>query len=96
MKWELDQSIGFFGYDVQAKGAAQFRHKATVDIDEAVGESIPALELWKLAQSIPGTQPFSGGILDAWPAWAVDVLAVCHNEVAAIKSYLTSEAQAHG
>lgn len=35
--------------------------------------------------------PFSGGIWDAWPAWAVDALAICQEEVREFRAFETAE-----
>lgn len=31
--------------------------------------------------------PFSGGVWDSWPAWAVDALAICQRELQAIQAF---------
>ena len=40
-----------------------------------------------MAAENEGAPLFSGGVLDSWPAWAVDALAIRKQEVAAIQSY---------
>ncbi len=59
-----------------------------VDVDEALSESTEVLEMWRETQKHPEAPPFSGGVMDAWPAWAVDGLAVCRVEVQRIRAFL--------
>ncbi len=60
----------------------------TLDIDQAIDASRPALGLWLQARKHPEQPAFTGGVLDAWPGWAVDAIAVCRDEEAAIRFYL--------
>lgn len=85
--------MGFFGYDgAMKKGASeQPRHMAVVDVDEALAVSGHSLELWLQARKHPDAPPFTGGVLDAWPAWAVDALAICRDETSAIRWYQQSK-----
>lgn len=62
-----------------------------VDMPRAVAFSRPALDIWGEARKHPDSPPFSGGVLDAWPAWAVDAMAICRNEEEAIRQYLQSK-----
>jgi hypothetical protein len=98
-----DQRNGWFGYDApaKAKDPAQPRHwegppdkgdyHAPIDIDEALKSSDKAIWLWGSVRAHPHVPAFSGGLMDEWPAWAVDALAVCHNEASAIESFLMSQ-----
>jgi len=86
LKWEADQRDGFFGWEAGESG--QPLHWARVDVREALGESREVLEMWRETQKHPDAQPFTGGMLDAWPAWAADGLAIARIEVQRIRSYL--------
>ena len=81
MTWEAHQGLGFFGFDAPAKkGAAeQPRHMKVLDVEEALERSAHALALWLEARKHPDSPPFSGGVLDCWPGWAVDALAICRS-----------------
>ncbi len=48
------------------------------------------MQVWFASQQHPEVAPFTGGLLDGWPAWAVDALAVCRIEVGRIRRYLAS------
>lgn len=61
------------------------RWEGQVDIEQARRESGPALEHWALSQAHPGVPLYSGGLLDVWPAWAVDALSICREEAAAVE-----------
>lgn len=90
MIWEQDQRNGFFGWAVSEKEgvAAQPLHKGTVDVHEAVVESRDLMQLWSTTQQHPDSPPFTGGVLDAWPAFAVDALAICRLETQRIRSHI--------
>lgn len=49
------------------------------------------MDVWQAHQATGGAPLYSGGVLDAWPAWVVDMLKVAQGEVAAIKAFLTWE-----
>ncbi len=44
--------------------------------------------MWFLTQDFPGSAPFSGGLLDAWPAYMVDGLRICRAEMQRIDAFL--------
>lgn len=93
MKWSADQRIGFFGYSPRTKKhAAQPRHMCVVDIDEALESSSDVLGLWFKSRGAPDVPLFSGGSLDAWPAWALDAFGACRDEERAVDDYLRAEA----
>lgn len=95
MKWEADQRIGFYGYTPRrAPHAAQPLHRGKVDIEEALASAEPVLSLWFKARRLPEVPAFEGGLLDGWPAWAVDAFGIVRQEEAAVTAYLTGEA--HG
>lgn len=48
------------------------------------------MELWAETQKHPDAQPYSGGMLDAWPALAVDALAIARDEVRIIRAFLAA------
>lgn len=50
------------------------------------------LEAWD-ASKHHQAPPFSGGVLDAWPALMVDALAVCRAEESAIGDWQSYEAE---
>lgn len=54
------------------------------------------MELWLETQKQPNAPAFSGGVLDAWPAWAVDALAIARDEYTLIRVYLMQEAERRG
>jgi hypothetical protein len=59
-----------------------------VDIDEALDDPtvVAVLARWWEAR-LHEAPPFSGGVLDAWPALMVDGLAVCRAEERAIDAF---------
>lgn len=97
MKWRADQRDGYFGYAPAKEGeAAQFLHKARVDIRAAIAATEDLMELWLDTQKQPNAPAFSGGVLDAWPAYAVDALAIARDEYALIRVFLLQEAERRG
>jgi hypothetical protein len=66
---------------------------AKVDLDEALRESREVLNLWWVARQHEAP-PLSGGVLDAWPAWLAEALAVCRDEESAVT--LFERSVAHG
>lgn len=87
-----DQRIGYFGWQEQTNGAApQPLYKAKVDIKRAVAESADLMDLWTQMQKYPEAPPFSGGVLDAWPAEAVDAIAIAREETATLVEHLRGE-----
>lgn len=61
-----------------------------VDIDRALAASDEALELWRVQRSHPEVPLFSGGLMDSWPGWAVDALAIARQETSAVQLYLAA------
>lgn len=49
------------------------------------------MEFWRTTQLHPDLPLFSGGILDSWPAFVVDGLAICRNEFEQIRRFLHTE-----
>ncbi len=49
--------------------------------------------MFRVTLQHPGVQPFSGGVLDAWPAYAVDGLAIARTEVERVRSHIQAEAK---
>lgn len=99
MKWEADQRSGWFGWTAPArKGEApQPRHVAAVDIDEALAAVGDILDAWRACVAWPDAPPFSGGVLDSWPARMAEGLAVCRAEFEAVMMYRRHlEVSAHG
>lgn len=85
--------MGFFGYGQRKpKQAAQPLHLARVDIEQALAESSTVLSLWWRARRLPEVPAFEGGLLDGWPAWAVDAFGICRQEEQAVSSYFAGEA----
>lgn len=87
MKWDADQRTGFFGYTVGTSGAAQPRWMARVDIGHAVEAMAREVRLLRLTYELGGAQAFSGGVMDSWPAWALDALRVGREETRALDLY---------
>lgn len=48
------------------------------------------MELWVQTRKHPDVPPFSGGVLDAWPAWAADTIAIARNEQVLLSAFLAS------
>jgi len=93
VKWELDQSDGYLGWSPPKKGQPGEQPRwlrAFVDIEEIFAEpqTSAVLEAWHTAKLWSPAPPFSGGVLDAWPAVMVDGLAICRDEARAIAEYL--------
>lgn len=86
--------MGFFGYTAADDDAAsQPRHRAVIDLDDAFLRSEDVLDAWVDARRWPDAPPFSGGVLDAWPARLAQGLAVCRYEEAAVRACLRAEAK---
>jgi hypothetical protein len=66
-----------------------------VSIERALVESEPALRVWS-AHVATDAPLYSGGVLDGWPAWVVDVLKVAKPEMESIKAFLSWEATQRG
>ncbi len=63
------------------------RALAGVTPERLEAAAAPFLSFLTLAAENDGAPLFSGGVLDSWPAWAVDALAIRKQEVAAIQAY---------
>ena len=65
------------------------RHPELADVTPEFleAQAAPFLPFLAMAAENEGAPLFSGGVLDSWPAWAVDALAIRKQEVAAIQSY---------
>jgi len=97
-KWEADQGVGFFGYTPSQtksgeKAAAQPLHFERVDIKRAIAEMGHVYLMHARARMQPHVPAFSGGLLDAWPAWAVEAFEIAQQEEASVKLFLESEAR---
>jgi hypothetical protein len=90
VKWEADQRIGFFGWNVDG----QFRWRGVVDLDAAHAAVGDVLERWWAVLQWPDAQPFSGGVLDAWPQRLSEGLALCRVEWRAIQDFVRTEKEA--
>ncbi len=90
--WEAHQRMGFFGWTPDGAGPLQMRWQARVDLERARRQVADITQRWwaMMAWDAP---PFSGGVLDAWPARLADGLAVCKSEWAAIQAALKAEAE---
>jgi hypothetical protein len=64
--------------------------RAVVDVERACAEAYDVLRLWVATYGLDAP-PYSGGILDAWPAEAVDAWPIFTAESAAVRAY--AEAQ---
>ena len=99
MKWEADQRSGFFGWSPpRRKGEApQPRFFAVVDLEAALASVGDIIDAWVATRAWPDAPPFSGGILDAWPARLTQGLAICREEFDAVMAYHRhQEVKAHG
>ena len=90
-----DQSLGRFGFTTQRakKGEAkagppQYRWEGVVDIAEAQREVGDVLEVWREVSMWPDSQPFTGGVYDAWPRRLARGISFLRSESQAVLSYL--------
>ena len=92
LKWEADQAFGCFGYTPKThSAAAQPLHFAKVDIATALKDTGPAVALYLKARQFPTAPAFSGGVLDAWPGWAVSAFTALRLEESRVLSWVESE-----
>lgn len=86
--------MGFLGRKPARKGGtAQPLHTGVrVDLEVALRASAPALTVWRASEATGGAPLYSGGVLDCWPAWVVEVLQVAQAEMGSIKAFLMTEA----
>lgn len=89
MKWQSHQRHGYFGLTTEG----QPLHRKRVDINQALERSETAVQLHMEARAHAPAPMFTGGVHDAWPAWAVDALAVAKQEEAAISRWRAAEEQ---
>lgn len=61
-----------------------------MDINHALAQSRKALRLWGYARMHEHVPAFSGGLMDSWPAWAVDAIAIARSETQVIAAFLRS------
>jgi len=78
------------------KGVPAPLHFHRVNVDEALAETEELMEMCGNAFKHPTSPPFSGGVLDAWPAWAVDALAIARFERERVIAYVRSEEASRG
>jgi hypothetical protein len=69
------------------------RWRGRVDLDEGAQRIGDVLSRWWVMMQWPDAQPYSGGVLDAWPARIADGLVICRNEWAAVRAAVEDEAQ---
>lgn len=98
MTWEAHQRLGFFGFTVKAgsKAPPQPRHLAVVNIDEALASVGDILDAWRRWVAWPESPPWSGGVLDSWPARMAEGLAICRAEFEAVLAYQRSQEVSRG
>ena len=61
-----------------------------VDVKHALTQTRREMRLWMYARMHENVPAFSGGLMDSWPAWAVDAIAVARAETQAIAAFLNS------
>lgn len=95
MKWEADQRNGWFGWTPKRGAIApQPLYRERIDIAAALASADAVLSLWFRARRLPEVPAFAGGLLDGWPAWAVEAFGICRQEEANVTAYMMGEA--HG
>ena len=67
------------------------RWRARVDLDDAREAVQDVLARWWTVLQWPDAQPYSGGVLDAWPARISDGLVICRQEWAAVMEMVKEE-----
>lgn len=50
-----------------------------------------SLRLWELSEAHPGVPLFSGGLVDAWPAWALESTRIVREELGAVRALEQTE-----
>lgn len=92
--------MGFFGWHPATKDTtSQPLHRQVLDIMTALAETRRAVDLYTKARVHSNAPAFSGGVLDAWPAWAVQAFAILRQEEMRVQAWLESERakeQPHG
>ena len=66
-------------------------HFEKVDIDEAFEVVGDVFELYRMSRLQSNAPAFSGGVLDAWPNWAVTAFAVLRQEEASLRAWVESK-----
>ena len=64
-----------------------------MDIADACARVADVLDAFWATVRWPDAPPFSGGVLDAWPARLADGLGLARQEWAAVTAYVQHEAQ---
>lgn len=85
--------MGWFGWTAAFEAPPQLRWEARVDLGVALPAVRDVLQRWWTVLQWPSAPPFSGGVLDAWPARIADGLVICRQEWAAVQAVLTQEAK---
>lgn len=49
------------------------------------------MQMFLTTQQHPDVQPFDGGLLDCWPAYAIDALTIARAELQRIRIHLKRE-----
>lgn len=68
-------------------------HPFKVDPARALEETADLRRQWYEARRFPNAPAFSGGVLDNWPAIAVDGFAVLNDEMVLINDHIREEAE---
>ncbi len=66
-------------------------HFEKVDIDEAFEVVGDVFELYRMSRLQSNAPAFSGGVLDAWPNWAVTAFAVLRQEETNLRAWVESK-----
>lgn len=93
--------MGWFGWEAKfrktPKGwqdeTPQPLHFFRVDLHRALSESRDLMDLWSASQQHPTAPAFSGGVLDAWPAYASEALAIARSECGRIRAFMDQESR---
>lgn len=66
-------------------------HFEKVDIDEAFEVVGDVFDLYRMSRVQSNAPAFSGGVLDAWPNWAVTAFAVLRQEEMHVRAWVDSQ-----
>lgn len=91
--WLAHQRQGFFGWTL-GEALPQPRWFRRIDINRACAHVADVLDAFWAAAQWEGAPPYSGGVLDAWPARMADGLAVARQEWATVQAFRRYEANA--
>lgn len=86
--------MGFFGWTHGAP--PQPRWMEVLDVEQARRDVAGLMGLWRTAKALPQVSPFTGGLLDGWPAVVVDAFAVLTLEEAAVEATWQRKEASHG